>query len=495
MDTGVACLVNARTDEKPAIDTIWFDLTVRLMLFEHISGITRTIERLFHCVKPTKELDVRYCVVLPTIGFGEVDLDWLREAIYRQSKRKSHKPFEAPKVVEMSSPTTNLEQELRPVSKKRSRFRIVPYKLRHGLRTLRLNVGNWWQEPPEAIMPALPPAMPTVPPPYPYHPYPYQSIKGPVTLGPRDLFLSLGGLWIMPGSDTTLLKKKAIAGFQHVSLIYDMIPTNAPHLSPPALSESMFTNVTHRQLLSSDMILTISNYSKKEIVEYCTKSLIPAPPVEVFYLGSDLPDSAKLHAEPSNGSTGHDAFILTVGSVEARKNQAFLYYVWRKMLQNLGPAKTPKLVVAGKLGYLAEVFHSMAMRDPLTKNHILFRTDPTDHELNWLYSNCLFTVYPSMYEGWGLPVEESFVYGKLCVTTTASSLPEVGGEFADYVEPDELEPLYDAVVKALDPAYRAGREKTIREKFKAHTWEEAGSQLMDVLKKYYTFTKPTVEAE
>ncbi len=75
-------------DTRPEIDTIWFDLSVRLILFEHISGITRTIERLYYFIKPTGKLDVRYCVVLPTIGFGEVDRSWIEAALMEQTKRR-----------------------------------------------------------------------------------------------------------------------------------------------------------------------------------------------------------------------------------------------------------------------------------------------------------------------------------------------------------------------------------------------------------------------
>jgi len=491
--------VNAQDQEKPVIETIWFDLSVRLMLFEHISGITRTIERLFHHVKPSPTLDVRYCVVLPAVGFAEVDQEWLNHAIYGQRVRRASKPIlPVEPLPELPVP----QAVVMPMAqhRRKSRFRIIPYSLRHGVRKRLKTVKHWWAEPAEAEMPHL--REDEIVPIKPfmahgrkqYPPYPMDCIKSEVTLGPTDLFLSLGGQWIMAGADQTILKKKTVHGFKQASLIYDMIPTLAPQLSPPALSESTFTNVTNRQILASDLVLTISEFSKKEILEHCAKSMFPAPPVEVIYLGSDLPDRVA-HKPKQTNAVPQQPFVLTVGSIEARKNQAFLYYVWRKLILTLGKEKTPKLVLAGKLGYLAEVFFAQASRDPITKDHIVFRTDITDHEIDWLYQNCLFTVYPSMYEGWGLPVEESFVYGKLCITTTASSLPEVGGEFADYVPPDELEPLYDAIVRALDPAYRAGREATIHEKFHPHTWGQCGAQLLELLHSYYSIVPPKAERD
>jgi glycosyltransferase involved in cell wall biosynthesis len=63
---------------------------------------------------------------------------------------------------------------------------------------------------------------------------------------------------------------------------------------------------------------------------------------------------------------------------------------------------------------------------------------PSDRELAWLYQNCLFTAYPSLYEGWGLPVGESVWFGKYCVASQATSIPEVCGDLLDYVDPNDL---------------------------------------------------------
>jgi glycosyltransferase involved in cell wall biosynthesis len=157
----------------------------------------------------------------------------------------------------------------------------------------------------------------------------------------------------------------------------------------------------------------------------------------------------------------------------------------RKLLAELGPERTPDLVRAGKPGWLGDPILYLIKNDPFVKGKIVHACDPSDHELAWLYRNCLFTLYPSVYEGWGLPVEESFAYGKLCVTTTASSLPEVGGEFADYVEPDDLEGLTAAIRRAFDPAYRQERERLIREKFRPNTWRQTTAQIQAMLARHF----------
>ena len=66
----------------------------------------------------------------------------------------------------------------------------------------------------------------------------------------------------------------------------------------------------------------------------------------------------------------------------------------------------------------------------------------TDVELALLYRKCLLTMFPSLAEGWGLPVGESLAYGKICIASRAGAIPEVGGELVDYVDP------YDASRRA-----------------------------------------------
>ena len=59
----------------------------------------------------------------------------------------------------------------------------------------------------------------------------------------------------------------------------------------------------------------------------------------------------------------------------------------------------------------------------------------SDEELAWMYKNCAFSIYPSFYEGWGLPIAESAFYGAPCLASSTSSMPEVAGSAVDYFNP------------------------------------------------------------
>ena len=79
----------------------------------------------------------------------------------------------------------------------------------------------------------------------------------------------------------------------------------------------------------------------------------------------------------------------------------------------------------------------------------------TDADLAVLYQNCLFFVYPSLVEGWGLPVGEAAWFGKYSVVSSSSSLPEVCGDLVDYVAPENIDGWLAAIKRAvLEKEYR-----------------------------------------
>ena len=82
-------------------------------------------------------------------------------------------------------------------------------------------------------------------------------------------------------------------------------------------------------------------------------------------------------------------------------------------------------------------------------------------------------MYPSIYEGWGLPVGESFAHGKYCIASNAASLPEVGGTLVDYFDPLDFMDCYRKVLRAIaEPAYVQQRETLIRSTYQPTAWRD-----------------------
>jgi glycosyltransferase involved in cell wall biosynthesis len=113
---------------------------------------------------------------------------------------------------------------------------------------------------------------------------------------------------------------------------------------------------------------------------------------------------------------------------------------------------------------------------------IVLVDNPSDGELKSLYNGCLFTVFPSLYEGWGLPVTESLSLGKPCIVSNAASLPEAGGALARYFDPENATEA-TAVIRAVleDRAGLAAWEAQVVREFRPVSWEVSARALVDIL--------------
>ena len=107
----------------------------------------------------------------------------------------------------------------------------------------------------------------------------------------------------------------------------------------------------------------------------------------------------------------------------------------------------PLLVLAGKMGHQSEPIRILVDRD---QPPVLILEHLDDQSLEYLYTHSQFTIFPSLLEGWGLPVGESLWFGKPCLASRASSIPEVGGRYVTYFDPTSCEDIKDKIRLSLD---------------------------------------------
>ena len=247
-----------------------------------------------------------------------------------------------------------------------------------------------------------------------------------------DVLFVPGASWDDYGAFDALARIKQTRRLSVVPIVYDVIPMKLPQVCQPLLPK-LFAPWMRKLLAQSDLILTISRYSRRDLLDLAKELNVPAPPVEVIRLG-DAPAGFDRSARPADLPPEIKTFALSVGTFEVRKNHWLLYHVWRRLIEENGD-RTPPLVLAGRMGWATKDVLQQIQTDPLVRDRIVVLFDVTDEELSWLYANCLFTLYPSHYEGWGLPVAESLAHGKHCVCSSATSVPEVGGDWVDYHDP------------------------------------------------------------
>jgi len=145
-------------------------------------------------------------------------------------------------------------------------------------------------------------------------------------------------------------------------------------------------------------------------------------------------------------------FVLAAGTIDARKNGISLLQTWRRLIGEFGD-KTPLLLFAGMYGRVGGAeLRARLESDAVLAQFVRVVNGPPIKCLAWLYKKkkyCLFSIFPSHVEGWGLPVGESAWFGSLCVASKASSIPEVCGELMDYVDPADTADITRAVRRLI----------------------------------------------
>ena len=176
------------------------------------------------------------------------------------------------------------------------------------------------------------------------------------------------------------------------------------------------------------------------------------------------------------------SYVLIVSTIEARKNHILLFRVWRRLLEEMPRDQIPTLVFAGRVGWLVNDLMQQLRNADYLDGKILLVEDPTDDELETLYAGCRFTLFPSLYEGWGLPVTESLSFGRPCIISRATSLPEAGGNLARYFDPENAGEAYDVIRNAIEtPEQTEAWAEQVRREFKPVTWDESARGVLRTL--------------
>ena len=312
--------------------------------------------------------------------------------------------------------------------------------------------------------------------PAPHLPSPYRHLPT-AAFNKDDTVVLIGAGW----NEDVVLRKlceiKKTAGIRISQHINDILPIYQPQLFADELPKK-FTPYVYMAAKNADVITVISKATKRDLEIFCKEKKLREPVIEVIRLGDDAkPSKAKKPAIIPDDCK----FILSVGTFEIRKNYTLLYQAVK--LGQLEGRELPKIIIAGRQGWLTSDLAHVLKTDPFVKEHITWLNNVKDEELAWLYQNCMFTVFPSLAEGWGLPVVESLQNGKFCLTSGVSSMLEIGDGLIDYFLPyDSREVLEKITYYLVDDRYKAMNGK-IEKTYKPFTWDESYLQFRDGIAK------------
>jgi FkbM family methyltransferase len=303
-------------------------------------------------------------------------------------------------------------------------------------------------------------------------------------LDPSDHLVMIGTNWNVSEIET-LATRHGRRGGCVTQVVYDLIPYRHPEYCIDSLARK-FSGFLGRSRAFTSHYVCISEATRRDLQDYLGRDGIRTPvdawPLAHEFAGFPRNDRTALGTDPELERQTSRPFVLCVGTIEIRKNGLALLRAWQRLTAELG-SQTPLLVFAGKPGWKTEAFQELLASDARLQRHVRMFPRLSDADLASLYQRCLFTAYPSLVEGWGLPLGEAAWFGKYSVASSASSLPEVCGDLVDYVAPTDLDGLVAAVKRGvLDEQYRLQKEQAI-EAAPLRSWRDVATHFDQLITK------------
>lgn len=269
---------------------------------------------------------------------------------------------------------------------------------------------------------------------------PEMALGAPASLGAADTVLSAGSDWFHLDADF-LASAKSRHRFRYACLCYDLIPITHPQFYR-AEDVALVTRHWRRTLPIADRVIVNSAAIARDVARFCAAEAIPTPDLAILPLGYDKPQTASA-LPPAPLRPGR--YALFVSTIEPRKGHAMLLRVWRRLLARFLPQEQDfHLVFVGRPGWMVDaVLADLAAGI----GHVHHLQGVGDIALAALYANAAFALYPSQYEGFGLPVIEALVRGKPVLASCGGALEETIAGAYPCLPPDD-EAAWEATLAA-----------------------------------------------
>lgn len=277
-----------------------------------------------------------------------------------------------------------------------------------------------------------------------------------------------------PNSVSPLLTRP---GCKTVITVNDMLPFVFPQLHPGTYSNFIRMSLPPA-MAKADKIITYSQAVKKDIQNICH---IPEEKIEVIYLGLEprhkiITDLDRIEAVKCKYGLP-DRFVLFIGTLEPRKNVTRLIIAFSKSKEIRA---THKLVLAGQEGWLSESIFETVRNSGLAGD-VIFTGYIQEDDLPSLYNAADLFVFPTLYEGFGLPLLEAMACGIPIVASNTSSIPEIVGDAALLVDPYSVEDIARGMERALlDSNLRAMLVQKGLERVKQFSWQTTSEKTLKV---------------
>ena len=270
-----------------------------------------------------------------------------------------------------------------------------------------------------------------------------------------------------------VLGRLAERGVAPVVMVHDLIPINFPEYCAPG-AEARHVRRIDEIIGHARLVITNSATTAQELADYADAHCRTAPLTEVAPLGIET-----AFFEAAEPWTPARPYFVCVGTLEARKNVAFLLAVWRRLSERLGP-QTPRLVLVGRRGWENESVIDHLQRSAAVIRLVHEVSDLSDRELAQLVGGAAALLSPSLAEGFDLPVVEGLAVGTPVIASDIAAHRELAGQAATLIDPLDGPAWIEAIERAAVGARDRGPP------YAAPTWATHFDQLSLALKRLTT---------
>lgn len=261
-------------------------------------------------------------------------------------------------------------------------------------------------------------------------------------------------------------------GLKTIMVVHDLGVEYLPELHQ--LKQQLYLKyITRYQLRSATRLIAVSKATKEDLVK---KAKIDPKKISVVYEGYNekLFKPIKI--------TKHDVLVnslipyyLFVGTIQPRKNLERLFKAFESVAKG-------NLVIVGSKGWLSDKIYKLPKRLGI-ESRVKFLGYVEDKDLPALYSGAIALTFPSLFEGFGLPILEAQACGCPVLTSNVSSMPEVARKGAIFVDPYSIDDIIRGMRKIMDNDIRMNLIKAGFENIKRFSWEKCARETLEVLKR------------
>ena len=299
---------------------------------------------------------------------------------------------------------------------------------------------------------------------------------------PGQVLVNLGNSWGIPEYFRGLRAAQRSRGLRYVPFLHDCVPLVMPEHCVRTLVQD-YARWFAALGVHAHGVLCNSEATRADGRRFL-EELLPRLdlPMAVVRLDGDprggaAPDAAAL--DGTRAPRRPEPYVLFVATIESRKDHLTVFRAWLSLLRRHGPARVPRLVCVGAVGWGVEAAMNLLAGSPELSRHVVLLHDMSDGALAALYRDCLFTLYNSHHEGWGLPVTESMAWGKVPVVPRHSALVESGAGGAVFVEPQSDGDMALAVERLLfEPGALTLAERGVTTHGHPRPWEAVLAELV-----------------